>query len=198
MQAGRRWLSGLAAVALVAGTAVPSGATTLLRRSLDELVATNRTIVLGEVVAARSYWNQDHTFILTDVRIAADDVVKGTLPGREVTVTLMGGKVGDLTTVIVGGPELVPGRSYVLFLDRTNLPGAANALTVREFSQGVFDLEIAADGLRAISQASGQPLVPDAKGNREAPGGREGLQLGTLLRHIRALDARENGRQEVK
>jgi hypothetical protein len=150
------------------------------------------------VVDARSYWNQDHTFILTDVRFAADDVVKGEIPGREVTVTLMGGKVGDLTTLIVGGPELVPGQSYVVFLDRANLPGAANALTVRDFSQGVFDLEIAADGLRAISQASGQPLVPDAKGNREAPGGREGLQLGTMLRSIRAIDARQNGRQEVK
>lgn len=198
MQAGRRWLSGMAAVVLAAGLSVPASATTLFRRSLDELVATNRTIVVGEVVDARSYWNKDHTFILTDVRIAADDVLKGALPGREVTVTLLGGKVGGLTTLIVGGPELVPGRSYVLFLDRSNLPGAANALTVRDFSQGVFDVRVAADGLRAISQASGEPLVPDAKGNREAPGGREGLQLGTMLQSIHAIDARENGRQEVK
>lgn len=198
MQAGSRWLGGLAAVALAVGLAVPVSATTLLRRSLDELVASNRTIVVGEVVDARSYWNQEHTFILTDVRIKADDVLKGALPGREVTVTLMGGRVGGLTTLIVGGPELVPGRSYVLFLDRGNLPGAAGALTVRDFTQGVFEVRVAADGLRAVSQASDQPLVPDARGDFDAPGGREGLQLGTLFRSIRDIEARRNGRQEVK
>jgi hypothetical protein len=191
-------LGGLAAVALAVGLAVPVSATTLLRRSLDELVASNRTIVVGEVVDARSYWNQEHTFILTDVRIKADDVLKGALPGREVTVTLMGGRVGGLTTLIVGGPELVPGRSYVLFLDRGNLPGAAGALTVRDFTQGVFEVRVAADGLRAVSQASDQPLVPDARGDFDAPGGREGLQLGTLFRSIRDIEARRNGRQEVK
>ncbi|MES1245820.1 MAG: hypothetical protein ABUT39_29705 [Acidobacteriota bacterium] len=197
MQAGSRWLSGLAVVALAAGMAVPAGATTLLRRSLDELVAGNRTIVVGEVVEARSYWNQNHTFILTDVRIKADDVLKGRLPGREVTVTLMGGRVGDLTTLIVGGPELVPGRSYVLFLGRGNLPGAAGALTVRDFSQGVFEVKVAADGLRAVSQASDQPLVPDARGSFDAPGGREGLQLGTMFRSIRDIEAGRS-RQEVQ
>jgi len=103
MQAARRWSGGLAAVTLVAGMAIPASATTLLRQSLDELVASNRTIVVGQVVDAHSYWNKEHTFILTDVRIAPDDVAKGRLQNREVTVTLMGGKVGDLTTLIVGG-----------------------------------------------------------------------------------------------
>jgi len=86
----------------------------------------------------------------------------------------------------------------VLFLNQANLPGAANALTVRDLCQGVFDVEIAADGLRAISQANQHPLVPDSRGSFDAPGGREGLQLGTMLRSIHDIEARQNGRQEVK
>ena len=67
----KRLLRGMMAFAIAASVVAPAGATTLIRESLDELVRSNRTIVVGEVVDARSYWNSDGTFILTDVRIAA-------------------------------------------------------------------------------------------------------------------------------
>jgi hypothetical protein len=152
---------------------------------LEELVAGNKTIVVGQVLDAHSYWNKDKTFILTDVRIAVNDVVKGDVQ-NEVKVTLMGGRVGDLTTLIVGGAELIPGKSYLLFLNEESLPGK-NAQTVRDLCQGAFDLVIGKDDLRAVSQANRHPLIPDHLGYIDAPGGVEGVPFNAMVQSIRQL-----------
>jgi hypothetical protein len=106
-------LAGVAAIALIAA-ATSARATTLVRAGLDTLVAGNATIVLGEVVDAVSYWNDDHTFILTDVTLQPIETIKGRATegiAGPLTLTLMGGTVGDLTTLILGGPDIgqVPG-----------------------------------------------------------------------------------------
>jgi hypothetical protein len=171
----------------------PGGATTLVRVGLDELVASNERVVLGEVIDAVSYWNEDKTFILTDVKISPVETIKGRDEG-EITVTLLGGTVGDLTTLIVGGAELIPGRSYVLFLNPEKLPGARQALTLRDHSQGAFEVTSRRGELRAVSQAVKHPLVPDRRGATQAPGGAEGFPLNVLLGSLRDTV----NRQEVR
>jgi hypothetical protein len=158
-----------------------------VRASLEELTAGNGTIVVGEVLDAYSYWNREGTFILTDVRIATTEVLKGTVVGGEITVTLLGGSVDDVTVRIVAGAWLVPGKAYVLFLNEENLPGLRKAQTVRDHCQGVFEIVDAADGLgrRAVSQAREHGLWPDARGQAEAPGGAEGLPLDALKDTVR-------------
>ena len=191
-------LRGAMALVIAASVVAPASATTLVRESLDELVAGNRAIVVGEVVDASSYWNEDHTFILTDVRVAVHDALKGDVNDRELTVTIMGGRVGEITTLIVGGPELIPGNSYVLFLNEENLPGAERALTVRDLVQGAFDVKIGREGLRAISQANSHPLLPDRSGYMDAPGGVEGMPLNAMMQSIRETVDRQRTRQEVQ
>ena len=194
-----RWLGRLIAAAIAVSVAAPASATTLVRAGIDDLVAGNETIILGEVLGAHSYWNEESTFILTDVRIEVSDVLKGEPRDRVLEVTLLGGTVDDLTTLILGGAELVPGREYVLFLDREDLPGAQGVRTVRDHVQGVFDLVMVGDGLRAVSQASGFSLLPDARGNAVAPGGAQGLPLTKMMQSIRELVDRPRGaRQEVE
>lgn len=197
MQKSRSVLCGGLAAALLALAVAPAGATTLIRQGLDHLVAGNTTIVLGEVLDATSYWNAEKTFILTDVRIAPQEVFKGEVPERELTITILGGKVGDLTALIVGGAELILGRKYLLFLDEEDMPGARRALTVRDHSQGVFDILMAQDGPRAVSQASRQDLFPDASGENRAPGGLQGIRLDSLQLTIREL-VKQGTRREVK
>lgn len=188
MRPGKSLLHGIAAIALAAGVAAPASATTLIRAGLDDLTNANGTIVLGEVLAAHSYWNEGGTFILTDVRVAVQDVLKGEARGGELTLTLLGGTVGDLTTLIVAGAELVPGNSYVLFIGERDLPGVhGKALTVTDHCQGVFDLLPAGDGLRAVSQATRHPLLPDRRGLSEPPGGVQGLALDSMGRAIRGF-----------
>lgn len=176
----------IAGIAGIAAVVAPAGATTLMRVGLEKLVAENATVVVGDAVDAHSYWNAEGTFILTDVQFAVSEVVKGRPQNREITITLMGGQIGDLTSLIIGNAELIPGRSYVLFLNEEDLPGAQKVLTVRDLVQGAFDLVLTKDGVRAVSQASGHPLVPDAKGYVDAPGGAEGIPLNALIQSIRA------------
>jgi hypothetical protein len=185
MHVARRMLRYAMALAIATAVVAPAGATTLMRAGLEKLVAENATVVVGDVVDANSYWNADGSFILTDVRFAVSEVVKGRPQNREITITLMGGQVGDLTTLIIGNAQLIPGRSYVLFLNEEDLPGAKSALTVRDLVQGAFDLVIAKDGVRAVSQANGHPLIPDAKGYGDAPGGVEGMPLNALIQSVR-------------
>jgi hypothetical protein len=179
---------------LLMSLAAPVSATTLLRAGLEELTATSSTVIVGEVTDTYSYWNSEGTFILTDVTIAPIELAKGKAPERDLTVTILGGTVGDLTTVIVGGAQLAPGKSYVLFLDREDLPGARKALTVRGHSQGVFEIVADEEGFRAVSQARDH-LLPDHRGLNEAPGGERGLPLEDLLSTIRTLtNQKEDGR----
>lgn len=198
MHSVRSALNRALAFALAAGIAAEANATTLIRSGLDDLVATSRTVVVGEVREAHSYWNDDNTFILTDVRITATEVLKGNPKDRDLTVTLLGGTVGDLTTLIVAGAELIPGRSYVLFLGPDDLPGRKAVPTVGHHSQGVFEVIKARDGVRAISQANRHPLMPDALGFVEPPGGDQGLLLDKMIRSIREITIRQGSHQEVQ
>lgn len=193
MQRARKSLVSVLVLLLVAGLVMPVAATTLIRAGLDELVASNEMILMGEIVDLYSYWNADGTFILTDVRIRPLELVKGALPKGDLTVTLMGGTVGDTTTLILGSPELVPGKPYVLFLNPEDLPGVRSVMTVRDHCQGVFDLITKKDELFAVSQANTFSLLPDANGFYKAPGEIEGFQLDEMLKTIHEITERLDG-----
>jgi hypothetical protein len=181
----------------VAGTAIavsalallvfPAGATTLIRQGLDRLTTDDEAILLGRVLDIHSYWNADHTFILTDVRVTPTRVLKGDPGPGDVTFTVMGGSVGDLTTIVIDGPDLVPGSEYVLFLHHEDLPGAARRLTIGNLAQGVFDVTNSPQGRRAVSQAARHPLMADGAGVAEPPGGAEGLMLDQLIDQVNRL-----------
>ena len=174
----------LVSVALALSAAL-AGATTLIRQGLERLTIDSETIVQAFVLDIHSYWNPDHQFILTDVRVRPSQILKGD-PAGDVTFSVMGGTIGDVTTLIVGGADLAPGSEYVLFLSHADLPGAANRLTIRDHSQGVFEI---AKG-RAYSQAVGEPLLPDERGKFDVPGGTDGVDLDELISQIRSFSNR--------
>lgn len=194
----KRLLRGALVLALAASVVAPASATSLVRASLDELVAGNGAVVLGEVLDTYSYWNAERTFILTDVRFKATEVLKGNPLDRDLTITMMGGTVGETTTLIIGTAELVPGNSYVLFLNDEDLPGAKGVRTVRDHAQGAFNVVMAGRGLRAVSQANRHPLVPDKSGYFDAAGGPEGYPLGAMMQSVRESAGRDGRRPEVQ
>jgi hypothetical protein len=169
----------LLSLAAMVPLAVPASATSLVRRGIEGLTRDNETIVQASVLDIHSYWNAAHTFIFTDVHVRASAKFKGA-PADDLSFTVMGGTVGQTTTLIVGGPDLAPGSEYVLFLSHTDLPGAPGMLTVRDLCQGVFAVRKG----RAFSQASVEPLLPDAQGIADAPGGVDGLPIETLAQQI--------------
>jgi hypothetical protein len=123
--------------------------------------------------------------IMTDVRLRPNQVFKGDRSMRDITFTLMGGTVGETTVLIIGGPELDPGSDYILFLNREPLHAGREALTVRDLSQGAFEIADLGAGRRVFSQALSHPLLPDETGAVEPPGGRAGMTLDDLFTQIR-------------
>ena len=181
-------------VALLALASLPARASTFVRLGLEELTADSHTILLAEVLDAHSYWSPDSSFILTDVRVAPHRVLKGEAETSAIVVTLLGGSVGELTTLVVGGASLEPGRSYVLFLRKADFAGASGLKTVPELAQGVFEVVGAPGGLRAVSQAAEHHVLPGVGGDAVPPGGRSGLVLDYLLDRIEFLTRPSLGR----
>ena len=175
------------ALVLTALFAIPAGATTLIRQGLDQLTAGNEAVVYGRVLDIHSYWSSDHDMIMTDVRVRASQVLKGDRAAREISFTLLGGTVGDITTLVIGGPDLVPGSDYILFLNRERLHGERTVLTVRDLVQGAFEIADLGAGRRVYSQALAHGLLPDAQGLSDPPGGAEGLAVDEMLTQIRRL-----------
>ena len=173
------------ALGLTVLAATPAVATTLIRQGLDKLTAENEAVVYGRVLDIHSYWNAEHTMIMTDVRVRSSEVLKGDRAAREITFTLLGGTVGDITTLVIGGPDLVPGSDYILFLNREQLHGSRSVLTVRDLVQGAFDFVDLGNGRRVYSQALEHVLLPDAEGLEGPPGGVDGMTLDDMLTQIR-------------
>ena len=195
-----RWVKTTLACGIAVGAVVPAAATSFGRLELDRLVADNETIVVGEVVAATSRWNEPRTLILTDVRVAVAEVLKGAVEEREINLVLPGGRVGERANVVVGGADLKPGGAYLLFLRHGDLPGAPGVRIVGDHSQGVFEIEPTKDGARAVSQALRRGLVTPAAGRADSLGGVEGLPFDTLRRtveRIRERGADGGGHQEA-
>ncbi len=178
----------LLAVLLLLIAALPSSGTTLRRASLERLVDDHELIVVAQATGMVSYWNEDRSMILTDVTVRPDTVLKGQTHGEAITLTLPGGTVNDVTVAIVSGAQLEPGGSYLLFLGQASLVPGHRAWTVRQLSQGVFDIELDEGGeLRVLSQARRVPLLQDSRGQVEPPGGQKGLRQGDIFDTITAL-----------
>lgn len=119
-------------LALVAAAA--AGATTLVRMDLDELAAAAPLIVRVRCVEneARADGNEIWTF----TRFEVVEALKGTAP-REVTVRLLGGRVGHVTARVDGVPRFAPGEETYLFLE----PTRSADLSVTGWVQGTFRIQ---------------------------------------------------------
>ena len=85
--------------------------------TFDELVTEAGSIVLTEVLETKSGWRQlgDRRAIVTDVRLRVERSLKGRNDGV-VTVSLLGGFVGDVNQRVAGMPHFLVGDNDVLFL----------------------------------------------------------------------------------
>ena len=133
-----------------------SFATSVERLGLEDLVKKARTIVVGKVTGSRTYWSTDKKYILTDYTIAVEESVKGQAP-RTMSVTTIGGKIGDVELYVSGMPIFATGQNAVLFVEQS---GAYQ--TVVGLGQGKFTVsngEVNND-LIGLSFPDGKPGTP--------------------------------------
>jgi hypothetical protein len=137
----RRWSSVLLLVALSALVLAPvAHATTLKRLDLNALVQRAEVVVRGEVKEVTTLLERGKVF--TTVVVKVDKVLKGQ-PGEAVTLRLIGGRHGDLVTLVHGQPQFKQGEQVVLFLERSR---PERPFMVVGMAQGKFTVTTDKDG----------------------------------------------------
>ena len=125
----------------------PSTATTAVLLTDEQLAASARVIVVGEVMSLKSQWDGEHQNIYTYVKVHISRTIKGELKSDQIVFKQLGGRVGEASTVIFGAPAYQAGQRVLLFLDTaTN-----GTLRVAHLFQGKYDI--------LNDQSSGKTLV---------------------------------------
>ena len=105
--------------------------------------------------------------IYTDVIISVDQYVKNPLPSREVTVRILGGKVGADNMIVEDETSFTSGERVMLFLRNDDAPATKNVgmehLAVTGISQGKFTLTDDGKAVRSDRTTSLQELLDMAK-----------------------------------
>lgn len=180
-----------AALLALAALAAPLGATTVVPMDTRALVSRSNDIVIGEVLAVRSRWNEDRSRIVTDVTLRVDQTLKGGASG-ELTLTQIGGEVDGLRYTVEGAPRFSAGEQALLFAwrDRAGRP------QVSGLAQGKFDIRRdPATGARWLSR----PLPGLAREPLRLGARRSGVPEGTALlddtmRELQRVIAEDAGR----
>ncbi|PYS38349.1 MAG: hypothetical protein DMG14_17965 [Acidobacteria bacterium] len=120
--------------------------TTVQRLGLEDLVKKAHAIVVGKVTNSHTYWSTDNRFILTDYTIEVDENIKGS-NSRTVSVTTVGGKIGDTELYVSGMPSFAKGENTVLFIEQSGayqtvvgLGQGKFTVTNGEVANNVYDL----------------------------------------------------------
>jgi len=148
-----------------------SHATTVERLGLEDLVKKAGTIVVGKVTGSRTYWAADRKLILTDYTIEVDENIKGQ-NRRSVSVTTIGGKIGDLELHVSGMPSFQTGENAVLFIEQSG-----TYETVVGLGQGKFTITSG-----EVTNYVGGLAFPDGR-----PGNPVKMPLQTFKNQIRTL-----------
>lgn len=138
-----RLIVGLAVALMVAAT-VPAAASTFVAMDQQELLASSAAVVDGRVLDVRSFWNDDHTNIISEARIEVTDLVAGDSPAV-VTVRTFGGEVGNYRVEAHGFPTFASGDRVLLFLAEDG-----DAYRVSGYAQGHFRVRQGAKGELAV------------------------------------------------
>jgi hypothetical protein len=179
------------AFVLLALFAVPAAATQVQHLDTRDLTQTSSDIVVGRVQDVKPHWNADHTKIFTDVTVQVSQTLKG-VSTPAVTLTQLGGTVGDLRYEVEGCPAFAPGEEALLFLWRDS-KGRAQ---LNGLGQGKFEItRDAKTGARMVQRRVEGLAIGDTKRLGAVATGRPAppLPLDDLITEIKATLA-EGGR----
>lgn len=123
----------LGSLVIAALFSLPALATTVRKLSFEQLVLESELIVHGKVVGSHSYMMPSRGWILTDTLIRVLDAVKGQ-PGQLITVTELGGVVGDKGMIVPGTARFRVGEEAVVFLKNVSGQWRTSGLAQGKFS----------------------------------------------------------------
>lgn len=138
----------------------------LIHLTLEEMTAQSQAILLGRCVQVTSAWNAAHSDIVTNSVFEVSQYYKGSL-GKRVTITELGGQVGEWVSEYTGIPRFQAGEEAVLFV----WTGPDGAHQVIGLTQGKFRVQRSGAGAGVqLSQTPSvhPPLEPPQHNHTEA------------------------------
>jgi hypothetical protein len=167
------------AAILVVLAATAAFATQVVLRTPRELAQESALIVDGTVTGVRSYWNDDHSKILTEATVAVAGTHKGSA-GSTVRVVQLGGVVGNVRMTAHGALAWKRGEDVLLFLE----PALPGEYQVAGFSQGKYMIERDRRTGKAFVQ---QAAPPDTEGAGTSAGAKaERVPMDTFINQVLA------------
>ncbi len=152
----------LLALALVS----PASATVSEALSLPELTQRADLVVLATALDKRARYDARGR-IVTDVTLRVEETMKGDARvGSTLTMTRIGGVIGDIGMRVEGEPILDVGSRYVLFLYRVE---GGSTLRPVGMSQGVMGVDEQHGERTVLPGGAGLSLVQRARGGRLMP-----------------------------
>jgi hypothetical protein len=174
-------------LALFAGSAAQ--AATFLALTQEELVAGSAAVVDARVAKVESFWNREHTIILTEATVRIDDVVVGEAPAF-LEVRTFGGTVGRVRIEAPGFPSFEQGQRLLLFLYREPADGSVR---VQGYRLGQYRIEVDAGGVEmAIPMAD--PGARLLRKDGKAAAAPRSLPLDELKAGLRGIGERQGRR----
>jgi hypothetical protein len=108
----------LPTILFLIGVATTQATTTSSLASLGDLTRQADVVVLGEVVLTKSEWNASRTIISTRIDVRAEEMLKGSVEGQQLSFSQIGGQAGDIGASVGGTPSFREGERVLLFLAR--------------------------------------------------------------------------------
>jgi hypothetical protein len=136
---------------------VPLQATSVRRLSFDDLITSANSIVEGSVVSSNTYRSSDGKLIFTSYTISVQESLKGTAP-QTVTVTTVGGRIGNTILHVAGMPAFQPGERAILFLEQSKSYTTIVGLNQGKFAIANGEVSNSMNGLSFPDGAAGKSV----------------------------------------
>ena len=181
-----RWRAAIAAT-ILAALAIPASSTTLARMTLAQMSRAAEVIVRAQCQANATGWDAGDIWTFTTFQV--EEVWRGAAPAQ-ISVRLLGGRSGNITSVVAGIPRFQAGEEVVLFLERT----PRGDFSIVSWEQGTFrirrDLRT---GEESATQDTASLATFDPAARRFQAGGIARTSLDLLRAQVNAALADDTG-----
>ena len=173
----------------LAGTGLSLQATSVVPPEFDQLVRESDFVVRAKVVSVNSEWLErgKSRTIVTKVELDVLEVIAGEADAN-VTLTMLGGKIGEREMVIEGAPHFVVGEEDVLFVEGNG----RQVVPLTAMMHGRYRImRDAAQGRSYVARENGEPLTETAQVTHAMEGALPGGPLSREERIELALSPEE-------
>src|SRR5271170_2780444 len=175
---------------LHAGTATTAAATTLERMSIAKMTQRAQLVVRAQCLGNSVAWDGGEIWTFTSFEV--EDSWKGAPSGaaQQLTVRLLGGSVGNMTSTVSSVPRFRPGEEVILFLQ----PTARGDYSIVSWVQGTFRIRRdARSGAEIVVQDTAEFDTYDAATRQFDAEGIRNLPVGALRLRVQSAVAAQWG-----